>query len=425
MMIHSLIRSSHRRAAVTIATLLLWLSAMVSGFSPAGIGWTTTRLATLHPSASRHLYTQNRVQTGEFADKKQTVTTNGGKKTAPQRKKARMLGFRHLAAATALASLLTAMAPAGAAMLGSRSWLWRLPQILTCRVVAWVVSFAASRSSSGGMTRLAPSLFFGGGRGGCFNPIIPSGGGQEAFFYSSASELNLTFQFFQLCLRSLMWYFLIMATCILADVARTWSKDILVFGNSVVQLSVAVDVPDRDDPNSLLSVLDRLAQSCKYSSREDAQNLTSQVAVELLRRKSSIQAASSRYQQVNRESERQLLFNQWSVQERSKFEFETVTKFSRMDVTLSAIGRRGGDASGSKATMAVVTLVLSMQGDSTKVFRIRSLADVENALRRIAANVKVKDYLTCAEILWTPLGRTEALSRLDVMADYPELTSVQ
>ena len=74
--------------------------------------------------------------------------------------------------------------------------------------------------------------------------------------------------------------------------------------------------------------------------------------------------------------------------------------------------------------MAVVTLVLSIQGDATKVSKIRSLADVEDALRRIAADVKVDDCLTGAEILWTPQDRSETLQRRDVVADYPELTTV-
>ena len=158
MEIYSLTRSSQRRAAVTFATLLLWWSATVSGFAPTGICWTMPRSATLHPSASWHHRTQqhgkNRVQIGELVDKKHTASTNGGKTTAPHRKKASILGFRHLAAATALALLLAVATPAYAAMSGGRSWLWRLPQILPCRVLAWVVSFAVSRSS-GGMTFVA------------------------------------------------------------------------------------------------------------------------------------------------------------------------------------------------------------------------------------------------------------------------------
>jgi uncharacterized membrane protein len=200
-------------------------------------------------------------------------------------------------------------------------------------------------------------------------------------------------------------------------------------GTSVVRLSVAVNVPNRDDPNSLLSTLSRLAASAKTDSRKSVQNLTSQVAVELLRRKSSIVSAATESRKFgdNHERSAERTFEQWSVQERSKFEKELVSKFGGIDTT--AATRRSSRASddGGKATLAVVTLVVSIQGDSTAnqiPNRIRSLADVEQALRQIAADVRVDDCLLGAEILWTPEDRDEVLSRRDVIADYPELVNV-
>ena len=74
--------------------------------------------------------------------------------------------------------------------------------------------------------------------------------------------------------------------------------------------------------------------------------------------------------------------------------------------------------------MAVVTLVLAIDGDSTKVPKINSVADIEEALRKIASDSKVDNCLQSVEILWTPEERNEILSRQDVVADYPELRSV-
>jgi uncharacterized membrane protein len=74
--------------------------------------------------------------------------------------------------------------------------------------------------------------------------------------------------------------------------------------------------------------------------------------------------------------------------------------------------------------MAVVTLVLAIDGDSTKLPLINSLNDVEDALRRIASDSKVDECLQGAEILWTPDDRSETLTLRDVVADYPELRSV-
>ena len=200
-------------------------------------------------------------------------------------------------------------------------------------------------------------------------------------------------------------------------------------GTSVVQLSVAMDVPNRFDRNSILGALDRISQSAKTDSRVGVQNLTSQVALELLRRRSSIVSASSSYKHFNNRNQAQREFQSKSIKERSKFETETVSRYGGVDYSARIPALAGGGdslnaAGGSKATMAVVTLVLAIDGDSTKVPTINSITDVENALRRIASDSKVDDCLQSAEILWTPQDAGETLSLRDVVADYPELRSV-
>ena len=203
------------------------------------------------------------------------------------------------------------------------------------------------------------------------------------------------------------------------------TPSVLGSGTSVIKMSVALDVPNRDDPNSILSTLHRLAETSRTDSRVGIQNLSSQVALEILRRQSSIVSASAECQHYKNRDQAQRNFNSLSVQERGKFEQETLSKYGGVDYSSSGDGstRAVGGVDG-KATMAVVTLVLAIDGDSTKVPRIRSIADVEGALRQIASDVKVSDCLQGAEILWTPEDRSETLSRRDVIADYPELHTV-
>jgi len=201
------------------------------------------------------------------------------------------------------------------------------------------------------------------------------------------------------------------------------TDSVLGAGTSVIKLSVALDVSDRDDPNSILSALERLAQTARTDSRVGLQNLSSQVALELLRRKSSISAASSEYKHFRDREKAQREFNSLSIQERGKFEKETISKYGGVDYSSGQpdMSRSGFN---DKATQAVVTLVLAVDGDSTRIPNIRSISDVEGALRKIASDVRVSDCLQGAEILWTPEDRTETLSYRDVIADYPELTSV-
>jgi len=201
------------------------------------------------------------------------------------------------------------------------------------------------------------------------------------------------------------------------------TTSVLGNGATVAKLSVALEVPNRDDPNSILSVLDKIAQTARTDSRVGIQNLTSQIALELLRRKSSIVSGFSQSQHFNDKSKAQREFSSSAVQERGKFEQETVSQYGGVDYSAPSPDSTPSTV-GNKATMAVVTLVFAIDGDSTKLPKIRSVGDIEEALRRIASDSKVDDCLQSTEILWTPQDRTETLSLKEVIADYPEHMTV-
>jgi uncharacterized membrane protein len=110
------------------------------------------------------------------------------------------------------------------------------------------------------------------------------------------------------------------------DSATEWTEESSSFsstssalgpGTSVVELSVALDVPDRDDPTSILGALDRLSQTARTDSRVGIQNLSSQVALELLRRRSSIVSASTSTQHFGSRSKALREFENRSIRERS------------------------------------------------------------------------------------------------------------
>ncbi|KAL3775281.1 hypothetical protein ACHAWO_013087 [Cyclotella atomus] len=204
------------------------------------------------------------------------------------------------------------------------------------------------------------------------------------------------------------------------------SSSVLGPGVSVAEISVALEVPDRDRPDAIMNVLERLASTARTDSRVGLQNLTSQVALELLRRKQSIVAASTKAKHFRDESKAQREFNNMSIQERGKFQRETVSRYGGVDYSMK---KAGADASpySAKATVAVVTIVLQIDGDSTSnqlSSRANSIRDVEEALSRIAADSRVDDCLRGVEILWTPEEREETLTMRDVLADYSDLRSI-
>merc|ERR1712124_115231 len=130
--------------------------------------------------------------------------------------------------------------------------------------------------------------------------------------------------------------------------------------------------------------------------RKGVQQLTSQIALEVLRRKSSIVSASSSNKHFMNRNKALREFQNRSVKERSKFETENGNKF----VQFGNDNNNNNNNVGDKATMAVVTFVLAIDGDQTRLNKIDSVTDVEQALRQIASDSMTDDCLQNAEILW-------------------------
>jgi uncharacterized membrane protein len=74
--------------------------------------------------------------------------------------------------------------------------------------------------------------------------------------------------------------------------------------------------------------------------------------------------------------------------------------------------------------LAVVSLHVSILGDSTLLPTVRDRADALRALNVIAADAKVGECLMGAEILWAPEDKDEIITMDDLVADYPELVSL-
>jgi uncharacterized membrane protein len=345
-------------------------------------------------------------------------------------------------AATALASLLLcasfflAWDPANAAMSGGRMGGSSFRSSTPSRSYSGGGGYRGSRPSSTVYYRSSPSVIvtppplIG---GPMISPFGYGGGFFPGFGYGGAVGIYRGPSFFDI----LFWggITLVIANAILGSTSRVVNSDgvpalqnlwdnnsvsVLGPGTSTIRLSVAMEVPNRSDRSSILSVLDRLASTARTDRQSGVQSLTKEVALEILRRKSSIRYATSQYRHFNTRDQAMREYNKIAIKERSKFERETVTQYNGQ-----SLNTRGGRVDGSAAaTMAVITLVLSIDGTSTKVSSVRSIRDVESALERIATDATVSDCLQGAEILWTPDDASETLSLRDVLADYPDLSAL-
>ncbi len=94
-------------------------------------------------------------------------------------------------------------------------------------------------------------------------------------------------------------------------------------GVSVLSLTAAVNVPDRDSPNSILARLARRAIAARTDTRKGVQDLITETALELLRQKDYIVSVDSIYSHFSRVVDAQREFNTLSIGGRSKFDEET------------------------------------------------------------------------------------------------------
>jgi len=105
--------------------------------------------------------------------------------------------------------------------------------------------------------------------------------------------------------------------------------------------------------------------------------------------------------------------NLWSDREACKFEKEYIpSKGSAVDGT---------------PTVAVVSLIIEIQGDETNFEKAGySLTDTKSILTSIASDCRVEggDCLNAFEVFWTPSEPTEVLSERETIFDFPELITL-
>lgn len=98
--------------------------------------------------------------------------------------------------------------------------------------------------------------------------------------------------------------------------------------------------------------------------------------------------------------------------------FCTVNKYGTEDLSEVYNSNKG---SNSKATEALVTILIAIEGNTSKLVPIKNRDSVLAALNRLAVDAQVDDCLLSAEVAWSPEDRSETVSQQDVFADYPSL----
>jgi hypothetical protein len=112
------------------------------------------------------------------------------------------------------------------------------------------------------------------------------------------------------------------------------------------------------------------------------------------------------------------LYNQWADREACKFEKEYIPP-----------PPTGGGSSSTivDGTVAVISLVIEIQGDETNFDRAGfSISETKSVLTSIASDCRVEggDCLNAFEVFWTPSEPTEVVTERDTIIDFPELITL-
>ncbi|GFH61850.1 hypothetical protein CTEN210_18326 [Chaetoceros tenuissimus] len=184
---------------------------------------------------------------------------------------------------------------------------------------------------------------------------------------------------------------------------------------TVTKISIAVNVPDRNDENSILSYL------ANVNSKDTSPlNLVSDVASELLRRNESIFSAHTERRYYIDEEEAEDDFFLRTISEYGGF-VKSITSLASEDEIEQEQWKFAAESNGR--TCAVISIILSVDGvfDFEAYDSWKGVLDWEKALNEIATIAETNKRLRNASILWTPNSDEEDLSPRKLFFEYPDL----
>lgn len=182
-------------------------------------------------------------------------------------------------------------------------------------------------------------------------------------------------------------------------------------GITVGQIQIALRSNDRSSDTSIFGLLEDHA-NLDSDANEDLARMANDVCLDLMRKSDDWVAAcsSSKWFSGKDAGLAESYYNELANGVAAKFEKEYVPDEDDEE--------EGGP------TLIVVSLVLEIQGDSTKFDGAGySIQQTKEVLSSIASDCLIDDgyCVNAVEALWTPSERTEVLSKNDIVLDFPEL----
>mmetsp|Transcript_24030 Transcript_24030/g.29080 ORF Transcript_24030/g.29080 Transcript_24030/m.29080 type:complete len:463 (-) Transcript_24030:453-1841(-) len=167
---------------------------------------------------------------------------------------------------------------------------------------------------------------------------------------------------------------------------------------------------------SLQRDLESIASQADTSSQSGLHYILTEACVSLLRHPDYWVYGSAASATERTPEAAEARFGQLSLQERGKFQEETLTNVSGNMATSSTAGK--GDAGMNE--YIVVTIIAAVSGKERLNSKIQSTEDLRGVLSQIGAFGM--NSVQAVEVLWTPQEMDDTLTAEEVMRDYPNLT---
>uniref|UniRef100_A0A0D6QSM4 DUF1517 domain-containing protein n=1 Tax=Araucaria cunninghamii TaxID=56994 RepID=A0A0D6QSM4_ARACU len=167
---------------------------------------------------------------------------------------------------------------------------------------------------------------------------------------------------------------------------------------------------------SLQRDLDRIAETADTSTPKGLNYVLTETALALLRHPDFCVSGYS-LADIKRSMEGgEERFNQLSIEERGKFDEETLVNVNSMWKRQQSRIKQRSDAFANE--YIVVTIIVAAEGEH-KLPTINSSADLREALKKLGS---IPSHQTLAvEVLWTPQNEYDTLNERELLQDYPLL----
>ncbi|KAH9568021.1 hypothetical protein CY35_03G055500 [Sphagnum magellanicum] len=163
--------------------------------------------------------------------------------------------------------------------------------------------------------------------------------------------------------------------------------------------------------------LDRIAQQADTTTEEGLHYVLTETCLALMRHPDFCISGVSLCDIKRSISNGEERFNQLSLEERGKFDEETLVNVNNLQRRMMAAPK----ADRFNNEYIVVTILVAAEGEY-KLPTINSNTDLKDALRKLGS-IPV-DAIQAIEVLWTPQDENDTLSERELLRDYPLLRSL-